>query len=95
MHEYTGRGPTKAKTVITGDMVTILLADTLTKGERMLVEKGKSGRVLGLRDEYRLAMRDDLTALVERQLNRRVIALMSQNHLEPDFAVEVFVLEPA
>ena len=94
MHEYTGRGPTKAKTVITGDMVTVLLADTLTKGERKLVEKGKSDRVLQLRHDYQLAMRDDLTAVVERQLKRKVIAFMSQNHIDPDFALEVFVLEP-
>ena len=40
LHEYTGRGPTKAKTVINDDLVTVLLADTLTKGERKLVETG-------------------------------------------------------
>lgn len=34
LHEYTGRGPTKAKTLINDDVVTLLLADTLTKGER-------------------------------------------------------------
>jgi hypothetical protein len=40
-------------------------------------------------------MRDDLIAIVERQLDRNVIAFMSQNHIDPDLAVEVFVLEPA
>jgi uncharacterized protein YbcI len=95
LHKYTGRGPTKAKTVITGDLVTILLADTLTKGERTLVEKGKSDRVLQVRHDFQQAMRDDLTALVERHLKRKVIAFMSQNHIDPDLAVEVFVLEPA
>lgn len=40
-------------------------------------------------------MRDDLVAIVERQLDRKVIAFMSQNHIDPDLAVEVFVLEPA
>jgi predicted naringenin-chalcone synthase len=39
-------------------------------------------------------MSDDLTAIVERQLDRKVSAFMSQNHIEPDLAVEVFVLEP-
>jgi hypothetical protein len=33
--------------------------------------------------------------IVERQLHRKVIAFMSQNHIDPDLAVEVFVLEPA
>jgi uncharacterized protein YbcI len=94
MHEYTGRGPTKAKTLINDDVVTVLLADTLTKGERKLVENGRSDRVLQLRHDYQLVMRDDLVAIVERQLERNVIAFMSQNHIDPDLAVEVFVLEP-
>jgi hypothetical protein len=40
-------------------------------------------------------MRDDLIAIVGRHLERTVIAFMSQNHIDPDLAVEVFVLEPA
>ena len=92
--EYTGRGPTKARTMINDDVVTILLADTLTKGERKLVDNCRSDRVLQLRHDYQLTMRDDLVAVVERQLGRKVIAFMSQNHIDPDLAVEVFVLEP-
>jgi uncharacterized protein YbcI len=95
LHEYTGRGPTKAKTLINDDLVTVLLADTLTKGERKLVTNGRSERVLQLRHDYQLTMRDDLIAIVERQLDRKVIAFMSQNHIDPDLAVEVFVLESA
>jgi uncharacterized protein YbcI len=95
LHEYTGRGPTKAKTVINQDLVTVVLADTLTKGERRLVDKGLSDRVLQLRHDYQLTMRDDLVAIVEGQLDRTVLAFMSQNHIDPDLAVEVFVLEPS
>lgn len=95
LHEYTGRGPTKARTSIDEDLVTVLLADTLTKGERKLVDNGLSDRVLQLRHDYQLTMRDDLVAIVERQLDRTVIAFMSQNHIDPDLAVEVFILEPA
>ena len=95
MHEYTGRGPTKAKTTINENMVTVLLADTLTNGERSLVELGRANRVIQLRHDYQLVMRNDLVEIVERELDRKVIAFMSQNHIEPDLAVEVFVLEPA
>ena len=94
IHDYTGRGPTKAKTMINDNVVAVLLADTLTKGERTLVETGHSDRVIRLRHDFQLAMRDDLVAIVERQLERKVIAFMSQNHIDPDLAVEVFVLEP-
>lgn len=94
LHEYTGRGPTKAKTLINDDVVTVLLTDTLTKGERKLVDSGRADRVLQLRHDYQLAMREDLIAVVERQLDRKVLAFMSQNHIDPDLAVEVFVLQP-
>ena len=95
LHDYTGRGPTKAKTLINGDVVTVVLADTLTQPRRNLVEKGRQDRVLQLRHDYQLVMREDLVAIVERQLGRKVIAFMSQNHIDPDLAVEVFVLEDA
>jgi uncharacterized protein YbcI len=94
LHEYTGRGPTKAKTVINEDVVTVLLADTLTKGERKLVANGQFDRVIQLRHDYQRIMRYDLVGIVERQLDRKVIAFMSQNHIDPDLAVEVFVLAP-
>ena len=94
MHAYTGRGPTKAKTTINENMVTVLLADTLTDGERNLVDFGRADRVIRLRHDYQLVMRDDLVEIVERELDRKVIAFMSQNHIDPDMAVEVFVLQP-
>jgi uncharacterized protein YbcI len=94
LHEFTGRGPVKAKTIINQDLVSVVLADTLTQGERTLVEAGRSDRVLELRSDYQLVMRDRLIEIVERQLERKVVAFMSQNHIDPDIAVETFVLEP-
>jgi uncharacterized protein YbcI len=93
LREYTGRGPTKAKTMINDNVVTLLLADTLTKGERRLAENGHAERILGLRHDFQQVMREDLTEIVERHLGRKVIAFMSQNHIDPDLAVEVFVLD--
>ena len=95
LHEYTGRGPTKARTTIDATLVTILLADTLTTGERTLVDHGHSDRVLEVRHAYQLVMRDALVGIVEQELDRKVIAFMSQNHIDPDLAVEIFVLKPA
>jgi uncharacterized protein YbcI len=92
--EYTGRGPTKAHTVINRDSVVILLGDTLTKGERSLVRMGMPDHVLETRRRYQMAMREDLTGAVDENTGRRVIAFMSDNHIDPDIAAEVFVLEP-
>jgi uncharacterized protein YbcI len=95
LREYTGRGPTKAKTTINESVVTILLADTLTTGERTLVDHGHADRVLQVRYDYQTVMRKALVGIVERELDREVIAFMSQNHIDPDLAIEVFVLKPA
>ena len=94
MREYTGRGPTRARSVIDTNSVTVLLADTLTKGERRLAESGRAEHVLVNRHEFQKVMRDELVKLVEDVLERKVIAFMSDNHIDPDMGVEVFVLEP-
>jgi uncharacterized protein YbcI len=94
VREYTGRGPTKARSVIDENSVTILFGDTLTPGERRLVDSGKADSVLRTRHDFQQVMRDDLVKVVEDALDRKVIAFMSANHIDPDVAVEVFVLEP-
>jgi uncharacterized protein YbcI len=94
LQECTGRGPTKAKTLIDQDLVTVVLADTLTRGEQKLVDGGRHDRVIQLRHDYQLVMREDLIEVVEQNLDRKVIAFMSENHVDPDLAVETFVLEP-
>ena len=94
VREYTGRGPVKARTSISRDLVSVVMADTLTKAERRLVEAGKAGLVLQLRQEFQQTMRHDLVAAVETIIERKVIAFMSGNHIDPDMAVEAFVLQP-
>ena len=94
LRDYTGRGATKARTVIDHKSVTILLSDTLTPGERRLADGGRAEHVLNNRHEFQRLMRDDLVKVVEDALDRKVIAFMSANHIDPDIGVEVFVLEP-
>lgn len=95
MSEYTGRGPTKGRTHINDDVVIVILRDTLTKGERSLVSESFSELVLSMRKAFQGTMRHDLVSGVEEILGRRVIAFMSDNHIDPDIAAEVFVLAPA
>jgi uncharacterized protein YbcI len=39
-------------------------------------------------------MQAEISGEVERLSGRKVIGFMSDNHIDPDLAVEVFVLEP-
>jgi len=94
MSAYTGRGPTKARTYLNDDLVTVVLQDTLTKGERSLVSDDLDELVLAMRKAFQGTMRSDLIAGIEEILGRRVVAFMSDNHIDPDVAVEVFMLAP-
>jgi uncharacterized protein YbcI len=92
--EYTGRGPTKARTHFNDNLITVVVQDLLTKGERSLIRDGKADLVLETRRAYQLTMRDDLTAGIEEITGRQVIAFLSANHINPDIAIESFVLAP-
>lgn len=92
--EYTGRGPTRARTIINGDWVIVILEDGLTKGERKLAEIGRSDFVVNTRRAYQSAMRDELSGAIENLTGRTVIAFLSDNHLDPDIGLEAMLLAP-
>jgi uncharacterized protein YbcI len=95
MRQYTGRGPMKARTTIRDNVVVVMLEQTLTKGEQVLVKKGRGQKVLGLRHEYQEAMRAETSDKVAELSGQNVVAMMSANHLDPDIAAEIFVLDDA
>ncbi len=95
LSQYTGRGPTKARTFFNDDVVTIVLRDTLTKAERTLVDNDRRELVLVTRTTFQEVMGDDLIAGIEEILGRKVMAFLSANHIDPDIAVETFMLAPA
>jgi uncharacterized protein YbcI len=90
--EYTGRGPTRARTYVHGNLIVCVLADTLTKGERSLAHHGAEGAVIDTRRMYQQLMRDDAIAMVEELTGRTVVAFFSDHNLDPDMAIEAFAL---
>ena len=94
LSEYTGRGPTKARTSFGDDLVTVVVRDLLTKGERSLVRDGRAVTVLDLRRAYQATMGDELTDGIEEITGRHVTAFLSANNIDPDIAIESFVLAP-
>jgi uncharacterized protein YbcI len=93
--DYTGRGPEQSRTSIVDDMVVCRLHGTLNRAERKLSLTGKDDLVLEVRRNFQEAMRADLVDAVTRLTGRPVVAFMSANNLDPDIAVELFMLEPA
>jgi uncharacterized protein YbcI len=93
LREYTGRGPTKARTTIRDNVVVVVLEQTLTKGEQSLVTKGREDKVLDIRHEFQNAMRDECSKKVAELTGRTVVAFLSANHIDPDIGVEIFMLD--
>jgi uncharacterized protein YbcI len=92
LSEYTGRGPTRARTYLNDSIVVCVLRDTLTKGDRVLVARGQVQAVIDMRRTFQRTMRQEATAAVEELTGRPVIAFMSDHHVDPDVAVEIFML---
>jgi uncharacterized protein YbcI len=94
VREHTGRGPTKARTTIDRDLIVVMLQNSLTTGERYLAGRDMEEPVLATRRAFQAAMSAECVAAVEALTDRTVVAFMSANHLVPDLAAEIFVLEP-
>ena len=92
--DYTGRGPTRARTTINGEWVFVTLSDTVTKGERKLAHTGRAQFVRDTRKAFQDAMRDEFVAEVQALTGRAVTAFLSDNHIDPDVGVECFQLGP-
>jgi uncharacterized protein YbcI len=92
---YYGKGPTKAKTHMVNDTVVCILKGGFTTVERTLLDTGEVESVYQMRRSFQQAMEDDFRRIVEEATGRKVIAYMSSIHVDPDLAVELFVLEPA
>jgi uncharacterized protein YbcI len=95
MREYTGRGPTRARTTIGSDMIVVTLRECLTKPEQTLVAHGQAQEVLAMRHAFRQMMGDELIAAVETLTGRFVEALLGDHLDEPDIAVAIFLMHPS
>jgi len=94
MHSrFVGRGPTKAQAFFHGNVIVVVMRDTMTKSEVSLAADGREDAVLRMRYELQQAMKDDLVAEVESLTGCAVVAFMSANHIEPDLEAELFVLD--
>jgi uncharacterized protein YbcI len=91
--EYTGRGPTRARTMIRDNVVLCMTEDNMTKGERRLVQEGEEELVATVRRKFQTTMHDDLVAGLEVLTGRKVISFLSDHNAETDHAAEIFVLD--
>jgi uncharacterized protein YbcI len=89
-----GRGPRKSYSFHSGDTLITVMLGVLTRAEQTLVSFGEGDAVLAMRRLSQRAMAAEMKAAVARLTGREPLATMSDNHLDPDMAVQVFVLAP-
>jgi uncharacterized protein YbcI len=92
--DATGRGPKRARTYVEDDLIVTVLYDTMTTAEQTLKEERQEDTVRDLRRMFQGALRDDAIAAVEGLTGRKVLAFLSDHAVDPDYAIEAFVLEP-
>jgi uncharacterized protein YbcI len=91
---YYGRGPTRVRTLMVEDIVISRLADPFTTAERTLLRTGRDAEVRNMRAAFQQEMREQFSEVVERATSRRVIGFISEIHVDPDMAIELFFLAP-
>jgi uncharacterized protein YbcI len=92
--EHFGRGPTRARAHVADDFVLVVLEDVFTTAERTLVAAGRGDQVQATRAAFADVMRDRFCTAVQVACGRGVRAYFGETHLEPEMAVELFLLEP-
>jgi uncharacterized protein YbcI len=90
---FYGKGPTEAKTKLLDNMVVCTLVGGFTTVERTLIEAEDRESVYLMRRGFQSVMEEEFKRVVEEASGRKVIAYMSAVHLDPELAVELFVLE--
>src|SRR3981081_3657473 len=92
MREHYGRGPIKAKTYVLDNLIVCVLSDGFTAIERTMMEGGEPDRVLEMRRDFQRMMKEKYTEMVEGLTGRKVLAFLSQAHVEPDPPDEILMM---
>lgn len=90
---YYGKGPREAKTYLGDDIGFCVLQDPYTTVERTLITVGNGHEVRNIRQTFQDAMVNEFKQAVEELAGRKVSSFMSQTHIEPDLAIEIFKFE--
>ncbi len=92
--EHYGRGPIKAKTYVLDNLIVCVLSNGgFTPIERTMMEGGEPDRVLDMRRDFQRMMKERYTEMLEQLTGRKVLAFLSQAHVEPDLTIEMFLMD--
>ncbi len=94
LREHYGRGPMKAKTYALDDIIVVVMRGSgFTPLEQTIMDSGHPDRVVDMRHEFQHMMNTRFTETIERLTDRKVLAFLSQAHVEPDITIEIFFVD--
>ena len=91
--EHFGKGPTHCRSYLEPNLVVVVLGEGYTPSEKTMFEAGKWHDVRHARQIWQDSMEELFVTKIEELTGRKVSAFLSANRQDPDFAVELFVLE--
>ena len=94
LKEFYGKGPDRARTVYSGDLVAVVLRGGFTAVEQTLLDHGHGAAVRDQRRAFQDVMEHRFREVVESATGRKVIAFIGGSHQDPDLLSQLFVLEP-
>ena len=94
LHDHYGRGPMKAKTYALDDIIVCVMRGSgFTPLEQTIMDSGEPDRVVEMREDFQRVMADRYKTAIEDLTGRKVVAFLSQAHVEPDITMEIFFVD--
>jgi uncharacterized protein YbcI len=96
LREHYGRGPIKAKTYALDDLIVVVMRGSgYTPLEQTIMDTGQDGgdRVVAMRHQFQHDVTDRYKNAIEELTGRKVLAFLSQAHIEPDLTIEIFFID--
>jgi uncharacterized protein YbcI len=94
LRDHYGRGPMKAKTYALDDIIVVVMRGSgFTPLEQTIMDSGQPDRVVAMREDFQHVMAERYKKTIEDLTNRKVLAFLSQAHVEPDITMEIFFID--
>ena len=94
LREHYGRGPMQAKTYALDDIIVVVMRGSgFTALEQTIMDSGEPHRVVDMREDFQRVMAERYKQVIEEITDRKVLAFLSQAHVEPDITMEIFFVD--
>ena len=91
--DYYGIAPKHARAyVISGEIVVVVLRETFTPAEKVLIGHGDAEAIQHSRRRFQQLSGDQFVSVVEQATGEQVETFLSETNLETEVAVETFLL---